>query len=52
VSGSASGNVVTLTLAGPSTAFKMSWRGHPFDGAWMRNARGVGALSFEKRSIQ
>lgn len=52
VSGAANGNVVTLTLAGPSTARKMSYRGHPFDGPWLRNARGVGALCFEKQAIR
>jgi len=52
VSGSASGNVVTLTLAGASTAKRVSYRGHPFDGPWLRNARGVGALCFERQTIQ
>jgi hypothetical protein len=52
VSGSASGNVVTLTLAGPSTAKKISYRGHPFDGPWLRNVRGVGALCFERQPIR
>lgn len=52
VAGSANGNVVTLTLAGPSTARKVSYRGHPLDGPWLRNARGVGALCFEKQPIQ
>ena len=52
VSGSGKGDVVTLTLAGPSTARRLSYRGHPFDGAWMRNARGVGALCFEQLLIK
>ncbi len=52
VSGKGKGNVVTLTLAGASTAKKLSYRGHALDGPWLRNARGVGALCFEKQRIQ
>ncbi|MFO0985115.1 MAG: sialate O-acetylesterase [Planctomycetota bacterium] len=41
-----SGNTVTLQLASPSTTTHVALDGHPFDGPWLKNARGVGALSF------
>jgi len=47
-----SGNTVTLTLAASSSAATISYRGHPFDGPWFRNVRGVGALCFEEVAIQ
>ena len=35
-----------VTLAAPSTATTISWRGHSFDGPWITNDNGVGALAF------
>ena len=35
-----------VALAGPSTATWVSWKGHEFDGPWIMNANGVGALTF------
>ena len=40
------GNTIVLTLAGPSNASEVEYRGHSFDGPWVTNARGVGALTF------
>jgi hypothetical protein len=42
----ASPNQLLVQLAGPSTATTISWRGHAFDGPWITNANGVGALAF------
>ena len=46
VSGSVTGNTILLQLAGPSTATTISYDGHPSNGPWVMNARGVGALTF------
>ena len=46
LSGSVAGNRVFLQLTGPSTATTVFYLGHPFDGPWLSNARGVGALTF------
>jgi len=35
-----------VQLAGPSLAGSVTWRGHAFDGPWIRTAGGVGALTF------
>ena len=45
-SGSVAGNAILLQLAGPSTATTISYDGHAYDGPWVLNARGVGALTF------
>ncbi|MCP3915381.1 MAG: hypothetical protein GY711_07485 [bacterium] len=45
-SGSALANTVLLDLSGTSTATSVSYVGHSGDGAWVTNARGVGALAF------
>ena len=44
--GSVVGNTVELTLSGPSVATTVGWDGHEGDGPWIRNTRGVGALTF------
>jgi hypothetical protein len=46
------GNKVVLILAAPSTATTLSYNGHPLDGPWLKNARGVGALTFFGVAIQ
>jgi len=46
VSGSVAGNTILLQLSGATTATTISYDGHPGDGPWVRNARGVGALTF------
>jgi hypothetical protein len=45
-SGTVMGNQVLLQLAGPTTSATISYDGHAGDGPWLRNARGVGALTF------
>ena len=45
-SATVNGNTILLTLAAPSTATTISYVGHPFDGPFLRNSRGVGALTF------
>ncbi|MEO6708809.1 MAG: sialate O-acetylesterase, partial [Planctomycetota bacterium] len=45
-SGTVSGNTVLLQLASSSVATTISYDGHPGDGPWLKNARGVGALTF------
>ncbi|MAG62291.1 hypothetical protein CMO84_02075 [Candidatus Woesearchaeota archaeon] len=45
-SGTIWGNQVLLQLAGPTTSAVISYNGHAGDGPWLRNARGVGALTF------
>jgi hypothetical protein len=37
---------VLVRLAGPSAATAITWRGHAYDGPWIQNAQGVGALTF------
>ena len=44
--GSVLGNTITLQLEGPTTATTISYIGHPADGPWVKNGRGVGALAF------
>jgi hypothetical protein len=44
--GLVAGNTVLLQLAGPSNATTISYDGHAFDGPWLQNLRGVGALTF------
>jgi hypothetical protein len=46
-SGTVSGNTITLTLSGPTTSRTIAYVGHPFDGAWITNGRGIGALAFK-----
>ncbi|MEW6074215.1 MAG: sialate O-acetylesterase [Planctomycetota bacterium] len=46
VSGSVLGNAILLQLSGSSSATRISYDGHAFDGPWIKNARGVGALTF------
>jgi hypothetical protein len=46
------GNKVVLILAAPSTATTISYNGHPLDGPWLKNSRGVGALTFFGVAIQ
>lgn len=46
VSGEVSGNTITLQLAGVSSAATVSYDGHSYDGPWVRNGSGVGALTF------
>jgi len=52
LSGAVSGNRLTLSLAGPSTAATVTYFGHSGDGPWLTNARGVGALTFFDVPIQ
>jgi hypothetical protein len=52
VSGTVNGNTVLLQLAGPSVATVVNYDGHPLDGPWFKNARGVGALTFFGVAIQ
>jgi hypothetical protein len=49
---SANGNKVVLILARPSSATTISYAGHPLDGPWLENSRGVGALTFFGVAIQ
>jgi hypothetical protein len=35
-----------VRLAAKSSATTVTWRGHQFDGPWIQNANGVGALAF------
>ena len=51
ISGSVSRNTLLLTLAGPSTAQSISYVGHPLDGPFLHNLRGVGALTFFDQPI-
>jgi hypothetical protein len=46
------GNKVWLALAGPSTSATISYAGHAFDGPWLKNGRGIGALAFFGVPIQ
>ena len=48
----ANGNKVVLILARPSSATTISYAGHPLDGPWLENSRGVGALTFFGVAIQ
>lgn len=45
-SGTALGNQVILQLAGPSDAVAIDYQGHPQDGAWVTNSKGIGILAF------
>lgn len=45
-SGSASGNTVTLQLAGPTAATTLDYVGHTGDGPWVTNSAGIGILTF------
>jgi carbohydrate esterase-like sialic acid-specific acetylesterase len=46
-SGTVSGNTILLGLSGPTTSRTLAYLGHKFDGAWITNARGIGALTFK-----
>ncbi|MDP7061356.1 MAG: sialate O-acetylesterase [Planctomycetota bacterium] len=46
-SGTVSGNTITLDLSGPTLSRTIAYVGHPFDGAWITNGRGIGALAFK-----
>lgn len=46
LSATISANTISLQLSGASTATTVSYKGHFMDGDWLKNARGVGALSF------
>ncbi len=46
------GNKLTIDLAARSFSNLVSYRGHPFDGPWFRNSRGVGGLCFEGLLVQ
>ena len=46
ISGSVAGNTILLQLSGTTTTTTISYDGHAGDGPWVRNARGVGALTF------
>ena len=46
ISGAVAGNAILLQLSGPTSATSISYDGHPGDGPWILNARGVGALTF------
>ncbi len=41
------GNTVRLNLSGPTTSATIAYQGHSHDGAWLKNGRGVGALTFK-----
>ena len=41
------GNFILLTLSGPSNSDTIAYVGHPNDGPWIKNGRGVGALTFK-----
>jgi hypothetical protein len=45
-SGAVSGNTILLTLSGATNSRTLSYIGHQQDGAWITNARGIGALTF------
>lgn len=45
--GVVSGNTILLSLSGPSSSRTLSYVGHAQDGAWITNARGIGALAFK-----
>lgn len=46
-SATVTGNTITLTLSGPTTSRTIAYVGHPLDGAWITNGRGIGALAFK-----
>ncbi len=46
VSGSVAGSTILLLLSGPTAATTITYDGHWGAGPWVRNARGVGALTF------
>ena len=51
--GSASGNQITLELAGDaSAATGVSYLGHPGAGPWVVNENGVGLLAFANLPLQ
>ncbi|MEQ8762298.1 MAG: sialate O-acetylesterase [Planctomycetota bacterium] len=52
LAGQVIGNTIVLTLAGPSSATIIRYDGHAQDGPWIKNARGVGALTFFGVPIQ
>jgi len=52
LSGSTMGNTILLDLVAPTTAQSISYVGHPLPGPAIRNARGVGALTFFDEPIQ
>ncbi len=52
VSGLVSGKTILLQLAATSTAATIRYDGHAFDGPWIQNSRGVGALTFFNLPIQ
>jgi hypothetical protein len=37
---------VLVRFAGPSAATAVTWRGHAYDGPWIQNGHGIGALTF------
>ena len=45
-------NQLLVQLAGPSAATTVTWRGHAYDGPWIENEAGVGALTFFNFPIQ
>ena len=45
-SGTVSGNTILLSLSGATNSRTLSYIGHQLDGAWITNARGIGALTF------
>ncbi len=47
VSTQVAGSSIYLTLSGPSNSATIAYVGHPEDGAWIKNGRGVGALAFK-----
>ena len=46
------GNKVLLVLSGPSGSSTISYAGHALDGPWLKNGKGVGALTFFGIPIQ
>lgn len=51
--GTASSNTIVLTFPQNClNATGISYTGHPFDGAWVKNARGVGLLTFYNVPIE
>lgn len=43
------GNRLAMWLTGPTTSSTIAYVGHPKNGSWIANARGVGALAFKIR---
>lgn len=51
VGGRAEGNEIVLELDAPRAVETVTYLGHPFDGPWVVNQRGIGILTFDRVAV-